>query len=131
VDVRYKFAWTNLPPRLLTALARHLNLSPAHPARALQEMYGAQPTEEFVYQARPVLVSCWLAQHPAAVAAVIKNLWCPDTPDFYPPPSGRQSQLDWLASQRSTPRFREVLLEQFTATGQHARPSPYRGRHFL
>jgi hypothetical protein len=128
---RYKFAWTNLPPRLLKQLARQLNLSAADPAKALQQTYGARPTEEFVHQARPVLQSCWLAQDPGALAVVVNNLWRPDTPGGYLPPSGRQSQLDWLASRNSTARLCQVVLEQFIAAGEHARPSPYRGRHFL
>jgi len=115
---RYKFAWTNLSPRLLEDLARHLGLDPADSPIALQQRFSARPTDEFVRLTRPALERTWLARDPAALAAVVRGLWRPSTRDGYLPPSDRQSQLDWLASRNSTARLREVVLAQFIATGE-------------
>jgi hypothetical protein len=94
----YNFAWTNFPPGLLRELARYLGLDLADPAVALRQRYGARPTEDFIRLARPVLERTWLARDPTALAAVVKSLWRPTTRDGYLVPSGRQRQLDWLAS---------------------------------
>jgi hypothetical protein len=114
----YNFAWTNFPPGLLRELARYLGLDLADPAVALRQRYGARPTEDFIRLARPVLERTWLARDPTALAAVVKSLWRPTTRDGYLVPSGRQRQLDWLASRKSTVRLCGVLLDQFTASGE-------------
>ena len=60
---RYKFKWANLPPSLLDELCRELldvYDKEFTPAVALQAVYGARPTIEFVREAWPTLRESWL-----------------------------------------------------------------------
>ena len=115
---RYKFAWTNLSSALLKGLVRDLALDGSDSAEALRAEYGARPTENFVRAARSVLEERWLAHDPAALAAVVKDLWRPSSRDGYRLPSTRRDQLNWLTGRNSTSRLLEVLLDHFIAAGE-------------
>jgi hypothetical protein len=91
---RYKFAWSNLPSRLLKELSTHLDVDPAYPSLVLRRRYGTRPREEFIRLARPVLEGPWLAQVPTALDTIVNGLWHPGGRDGYLRPSGRQRQLE-------------------------------------
>jgi hypothetical protein len=101
---RYKFAWTNLPQKLLKQLAGPLGLDLVDPALALRPEYANRPDEEFVRLARPVLQEPGLARDPAALEAVVMRLWLPTIRGGCLLPSGRQRQREWPTSRKSTAR---------------------------
>jgi hypothetical protein len=67
---RYKFAWSNLPPELLKALVRDLQLDGSEPVEALRAEYGARPGEGFVLDAWDCLRDRWLG---ASVRSVLRT----------------------------------------------------------
>lgn len=123
---RYKFAWANLPPALLAALAREWGLpSKGDTADALREAYGARPGEDFVRDAWDVLRDHWLARDPVALRAVVDGLWQPGPRNGYLSPVTQKARLEWVRKRNNSPRLREVVLEQFISAGEarHAEAS--------
>ena len=118
------FSWENLPADLLRALARHAGIASADLPADLRKLYGARPTSDFVRDVRGVLQDRWLARNPAALSAVIDQLWKPGGRDGYRRPSEPKAQLTWLEARNTTAKLCEVLLEHFLVLGSQAPATP-------
>ncbi len=123
---RYKFAWTNLPSPLLKGLARELNLGSGEPAELLRVEFGARPTEEFVADAWPTMLTRWLPADAQARQAIVDALWDAGLGDGdYP--RAKQAQLDYLAARNKARRLREIVVAEFIVAGErstNAAPAP-------
>jgi type I restriction enzyme M protein len=116
---RYKFAWTNLPSPLLKGLARELNLGSGEPAELLRVEFGARPTEEFVADAWPTMLTRWLPADAEARQAIVDALWDAGLRDGDYPRS-KQAQLDYLAARNKARRLREIVVAEFIAAGERS-----------
>jgi hypothetical protein len=93
------FAWSNLPPDLLKAIVRDLQLDSSNPAEAMSAEYGARPVDGFILDAWDVLRERWLAHDREALTAVVEELWQPSKRDGYRCP---RRSCPWAASLYST-----------------------------
>jgi len=113
---RYRFRWEQLPSRLTRRLARDLQLD-GEPPVALRKAYGARPGEDFVRDAWPLLRDEWLAKDGPARRSVVTLLRERRLGDTTLPVRNQQEQRDYLASCRNSSALRQVVLEQFRASG--------------
>ncbi|MGI8722650.1 MAG: T3SS (YopN, CesT) and YbjN peptide-binding chaperone 1 [Geodermatophilaceae bacterium] len=113
---RYRFGWEQLPSVLTRRLARELQLE-GEPAAALRTSYGARPGEDFIRDAWPILRDEWLAKDGPARRSVVTLLRERRLGDTTLPVRNRKEQRDYLASCRNSSALRQVVLEQFRASG--------------
>ncbi len=114
---RYRFAWSNLPPRLLKQLASDLGLR-GDPAEELRRQYGARPKAVFVQQAWPTLLEAWLPGDAVNRQFIAEELRALGLGKGEMSIRGKQGQLDYLRSCRNAPTLRDVVLAAFLAAGE-------------
>jgi Putative bacterial sensory transduction regulator len=114
---RYRFAWSNFPPRLLSKLGTSLALD-GEPADALRRRYGARPAAAFIQEAWPTLLGTWMPADSGSRQAVAEELRRRGLGKSDISPRGKQSQLDYLGSCRNSPTLRDVVLTAFLAAGE-------------
>ena len=127
---RYRFAWSNLPPKLLKRLGADLALD-GEPADALWRHFGARPKPAFVQEAWPTLVEVWLPSDAAGRLSVAEELRALGLGRTEISIGSKQGQLDYLRSCRNAPTLRDVVLAAFLVAGETtqletpiARPEP-------
>ena len=119
---RYRFAWNNLPPKLLTSLHRALKLD-GDAADALRQAYGARPKANFVHDTWPVLRDTWLAEDGEARTAVVEALQAKRLGNRDIPTRSKPGQLEYLRSCRNSGALREVVLPLLIGAGEQTAPS--------
>ncbi len=100
---RYRFQWSNFPPKILAGLCRDLGIDAGDdPATALRSAYGARPDDSFVHETWHSLRDRWLGTDTEARKHVVATLWeagVGSTGDY---PSDKASELAY--SRRATMR---------------------------
>jgi len=114
---RYRFAWSNLPPKLLRSLHRELKLE-GDAADALRKAYGARPKVEFVHDSWPILRDSWLAQDSEARAGVIEALHHERLGNDDIPTRSKQGQLEYLRSCNNSGTLSDVVLPWLIKAGE-------------
>ena len=116
---RYKFKWSNLGPSLLRALCHDLldgeDLD-EDPATALQAVYGARPTEEFIRDAWPVLLKSWLRTSKDSREWVVEALR--EARGDRTLVSGRDAQMEYLRGLNNSKKLREIVWTELVARGE-------------
>jgi len=115
---RYKFRWTNLPPSLLTALCRDLDLHPGDKGHAivLQEAYGTRPTEEFVRDAWPTLRESWLRTSKDSREWVVDELRIARRERGQV--RGRDAAMEYLRGLSNSANLRHVVWTELVDAGE-------------
>ncbi|MGB3287473.1 helicase-related protein [Mycolicibacter algericus] len=119
---RYKFHWTNLPRPLLDALYTDLafDADPDDPVEALYSWYGARPKENFVQDAWPTLLTHWVSHDTAARDAIVTALRRVRREDGNL--TKHRDQMTYLHGLRNAKNLRDIVLKEFIAIGEVARP---------
>lgn len=121
---RYRFAWNNLPSKLLESLRRELKLE-GDPADALRKAYGARPKPEFVHDSWPILRDTWLGQDAEARAGVVDALRHERLGNSDTPTRSKAGQLEYLRSCRNSGTLRDAVLPWLIKAGERAaEPTP-------
>jgi len=120
---RYRFAWSNLPPKLLRSLKSELELE-GDAADALRQAYGARPKVDFLYDSWPILRDSWLAQDSKARVAVVEALHHERLGNRDIPTRSKAGQLDYLRSCRNSGTLREAVLPWLIKAGEQTAASP-------
>lgn len=121
---RYRFAWDNLPSKLLESLQSELKLD-GDPVGALRKAYGARPKLDFVHDSWPTLRDSWLAQDAEARAAVVDALRRERLGNRDIPTRSKAGQLEYLRSCRNSGTLRDVVLPWLIKAGERTvEPAP-------
>jgi hypothetical protein len=121
---RYRFAWDNLPPRLLDSLRSELKLEGGAPD-ALRKAYGARPKLDFVHDTWPILRDAWLAHDVEARSGVIEALHHERLGNRDIATRSKAGQLEYLRSCRNSATLRGIVLPWLIRAGeQTAEPAP-------
>lgn len=118
-----KFSWSNLPAELLDALCEALGLESTG-ADALGTAFGTRPTESFVRAAWPTLRDRWLVDDAMARRSVVEALRARRLGDPTMDTDSPAGQLAYLRSCRNGASLRDVVLDAFVASGEHAPVAP-------
>ena len=116
---RYRFAWNNLPPKLLRSLHRELKLD-GDPAEALRKAYGARPKPNFVHDSWPILRDSWLPEDADARAGVVEALQHRRLGNLDIPTRSKTGQLRYLRSCHNSATLRGVVLPWLVKAGEPA-----------
>jgi hypothetical protein len=119
---RYRFAWDNLPPKLLKSLQRELKLE-GDAVEALRKAYGARPKAQFVHDSWPILRDSWLAQDPEVRATVVAALHHERLGNRDIPTRSKPGQLEYLRSCHNSATLRDVVLPWLIIAGEQTAPS--------
>lgn len=111
---RFRFQWANIPTPIRTELAVHLPVASAAP-EAFAAVYGVRPKTEFIQQAWPHLIDCWLFHDDGASQRIAEALRARRIGD----PS-IEHDMQYLRSCRNAGGLREVVLSAFIAYGEQA-----------
>lgn len=114
---RYRFAWSNFSPRLLSRLAAALNLG-GDPAESLRAIYGARPKANFIQDAWPTLLEDWLPTDPSMLQFVAEEMHELGLGRTEIGIRSKRGRLEYLATCRNAPTLREVVLSAFLAAGE-------------
>ncbi|ABH00949.1 possible ATP-dependent helicase (plasmid) [Rhodococcus jostii RHA1] len=116
---RYKFKWSNLPPSLLHDLCRELLDAydqEVGAAVALQTVYGARPTVEFVREAWPTLRESWLRTAKESRDWIVEALQ--EARHERGLLKGSRAQLAYLRDLRNSRTLREIVWAELVAIGE-------------
>ena len=113
---KYKFRWSNLPPRLLDALRLALIDGDGDPAELLGVIYGARPKAEFIREAWPTLLDSWLKHDTESRDAVVRALR--ETRREDGTISNRRGQIEYLRGLRNANNLRSIVLQELIAFGE-------------
>lgn len=70
---RSHFSWSKQSKELLSCIARHLEIE-GEAEQVLADRFGIKPKEDFVREAWPALLSCWLSNDDVATTRIAKAL---------------------------------------------------------
>jgi hypothetical protein len=115
---RYRFAWSNVPSRVLNAVCTEHNLKNGSCVDALMAAYGVRPRVNFVQDNWSVLRETWLARDGHSREAVVKQLRALGLGSTDAPVRTVAAQLDYLRSCHNKQSLREIVLSQFLAIGE-------------
>lgn len=122
---RYRFSWTNLPPRLLRDLARTLELDESDPAGALRSYYGARPQDDFMKDAWRALIDLWLAKDAESRRSIVEELRALGLGNSNESVRTAAQQLSYLRSCRNSKTLRDVVLAHFVVVlGEASKVAP-------
>ena len=124
---RYRFAWTNLPPAVLRALKRDLELE-GDASAVLRKTYGARPGAAFVEDAWPTLREHWLTRDRVARSSVIASLRDRRLGDPSIATRSNAGQLDYLRSCRNAGTLREIVAKALVTAGETSSTPPSKPR---
>jgi hypothetical protein len=119
---RYRFAWNNLPSKLLESLQSELKLE-GDPVDALRKAYGARPKPEFVHDSWPILRDSWLAHDSEARAGVVDALHHERLGNRDIPTRSKAGQLEYLRSCHNSGTLRDVVLAWLIKAGERTAKS--------
>ena len=119
---RYRFAWNNLPPKLLESLQSELKLG-SDAAVALRKAYGARPRLDFVHDTWPILREAWLAHDVEARSGVIEALHHRRLGNRDIATRSKAGQLEYLRSCRNSATLRDVVLPWLIRAGEQTAES--------
>lgn len=114
---RYRFAWSNLSPKLLKKVATGLNLD-GDPVEVLRRRYGSRPKTDFIQEAWPILLTGWLPDDSVSRQFVVDELQAEGLGRAGISVRSKRGQLDYLGSCRNAPTLREIVLAAFLVAGE-------------
>lgn len=105
---KYRFKWCNLPSELRDELREALIEGDGDSTGLLAAIYGARPKDEFVREAWPTLLECWLTRDKESRCAVVLALREARREDGMI--TNRRAQLEYLRGLRNAKTMRLLGL---------------------